>query len=73
MSVRLAHQTQKTAGIPNGMRTCTIAATSPLTLSVAGGRISAGVGCLASYTPATGDTVAVFRQDASWLILGKLS
>lgn len=73
MSTRLAHQTQKTAGIPNGMRTATVSATGPLTISVAGGLISSGVGVLASYTPVVGDVVAVFRQDSSWLVLGKLS
>lgn len=73
MSTRLAHQTQKTAGISNGMRTCTIAVANPLTLNVQGGRITAGVGCLASYTPVAGDVVAVFRQDSSWTVLGKLS
>lgn len=70
MSTRLAHQTQKAAGIGNGMRTATIAEVSPLTLSVSGGTISSGVGVLGSYIPNVGDVVAVFRQDSSWLILG---
>lgn len=74
MSVKLAHQTQKTAGIGNGMRTATIAAVngSVVTLSVAGGLITSGVGVLESYIPAVGDTVAVFRQDSSWLVLGAI-
>jgi len=72
-TTRLAHQTQKTSGIPNGMRTATIAATNPVTLSITGGTFSAGVGVLASYTPVVGDTVAVFRQDSSWLVLGAIS
>lgn len=73
MSARLAAQTQKAAGIPNGMRTATIAAVSStgVTLSVSGGLITAGVGVLGSYSPVVGDTVAVFRQDSSWLILGQ--
>lgn len=71
---RLPAQVQKTAGISNGMRTATIAAVSgrTVTLSVAGGLVSSGVGLLASYTPTVGDVVAVFRQDSSWLVLGKL-
>jgi hypothetical protein len=74
MSVnKLAAQTQKTAGIPNGMRTCTVAAVSSagaITLAVNGGLVSSGVGSLKSYNPVVGDTVGVFRQDASWLVLG---
>lgn len=75
MSAKLAHQTQKTAGIPNGMRTATVAAVGDgtVTISVAGGQFSSGVGALSSYAPHVGDTVAVFRQDSSWLILGLIS
>jgi hypothetical protein len=71
---RLAQQTQKTAGIGNGMRTATVAAVSGnvVTISVTGTQFSTGVGVLASYTPAVGDVVAVFRQDSSWLVLGKV-
>jgi hypothetical protein len=72
MTTKLAHQTQKTVGIGNGMRTATIVATSPVTLSVNGGRFSSGVGVVESYIPAVGDTVAVFRQDSSWLVLGAI-
>lgn len=74
MIPRLAQQTQRAAGIPNGMRTAVVAAVngSAITISVAGGSITSGVGYLASYTPTVGDTVAVFRQDSSWLILGKV-
>lgn len=75
MSNRLPHQVQKTSGIPNGMRTATIAAvsSSSVTITVSGGNFTAGVGVVTSYVPEVGDTVAVFRQDASWLILGKTS
>ncbi len=75
MSTRLAHQTQKTAGVGNGMRTGTVTAVSGsvVTISVAGGQFSAGVGVVTSYAPLVGDTVAVFRQDSSWLILGPVS
>lgn len=75
MSLKLAQQTQKTAGIGNGMRTATIAAVAgtAITLSINGGTFSSGVGVLGSYTPVVGDTVAVFRQDSSWLILGSVS
>lgn len=73
MSAKLAHQTQKTVGIGNGMRTATIAAVSgtAVTISINGGTFSAGVGVVTSYAPVVGDTVAVFRQDSSWLILGE--
>lgn len=75
MTTKLAHQTQKTAGIPNGMRTATIAAVSSsgITISIGGGQFTAGVGVVTSYAPIVGDTVAVFRQDSSWLILGPTS
>lgn len=75
MTTKLAHQTQKTAGIPNGMRTATVTAvsTSGITISVAGGQFSSGVGVVTAYAPVVGDTVAVFRQDSSWLILGPVS
>lgn len=75
MTTKLAHQTQKAAGIPNGMRTATIAAVSgsAITISVSGGQFSSGVGVVTSYAPVVGDTVAVFRQDSSWLILGPTS
>jgi hypothetical protein len=74
VTTRLAHQTQKTAGIPNAMRTATIAAVSGgvVTLSIAGGEISSGVGVLESYVPVVGDVVAVFRQDSSWLVVGSI-
>lgn len=74
MSARLAAQTQKTIGIGNGMRTATVAAYDgvTVTLSVSGGLVSSGVGVLSTYLPAVGDTVAVFRQDSSWLILGAI-
>lgn len=75
MSVKLAHQTQKTAGIGNGMRTATIAAVNgnAVTLSISGGLITSGVGVVDSYTPSVGDVVAVFRQDSSWLVLGAIT
>lgn len=74
MTTKLAAQTQKTAGIGNGMRTATIAAVSgsKVTLSVNGGTFSSGVGVIDSYTPVVGDVVAVFRQDSSWLVLGAI-
>lgn len=75
MSAKLAHQTQKAAGIGNGMRTATVAAVSgtSVTISVAGGQFTSGVGVVTSYAPVVGDTVAVFRQDSSWLVLGPTS
>lgn len=75
MTTKLAHQTQKTAGIPNGMRTATVAAVSStaVTITVNGGNFTSGVGVVTSYAPKVGDVVAVFRQDSSWLILGPTS
>jgi hypothetical protein len=75
VSAKLAAQTQKTAGIPNGMRTATVTAVSGahVTISVSGGTFSSGVGVVTSYAPKVGDVVAVFRQDSSWLILGPTS
>lgn len=72
MNNRMAAQTQKAAGIPNGLRVATIAAVngSTITLSINGGEFSEGVGSLMSYTPTVGHVVAVFRQDSTWLILG---
>jgi hypothetical protein len=70
---KLPHQVKTTAGIPNGLRTATIAVVSgtAITLSVNGGQFSAGVGVVGSYAPIVGDTVSVFRQDSAWLILGR--
>lgn len=75
MSAKLADATKKAAGISNGMRTGTITAVSDsaVTISVSGGSFTDGVGVITSYTPIVGDTVAVFRQDSSWLILGPLA
>jgi hypothetical protein len=67
-------QIQKTAGLPNGLRTATVAAVSgsTITLSINGGEFSEGVGSVTSYTPTVNDVVAVFRQDSTWLVLGEL-
>lgn len=75
MSAKLASATQKSAGIPNGMRTATVAAVTDtsITINVNGGLFSSGVGVVSSYAPVVGDTVAVFRQDSSWMILGRTS
>jgi hypothetical protein len=75
MTTKLAHGVQKAAGVGNGMRTATITAVSSsgITISVAGGQITAGVGVVTSYAPIVGDNVAVFRQDSSWMILGPTS
>jgi hypothetical protein len=42
-----------------------------ITISVAGGSFTSGVGCIGGYAPRVGDVVAVFRQDSSWLIIGR--
>lgn len=72
MSSRLAHQTQKTAGIPNGLRTAVVAAvtTSGITLSINGSTVGP-FACLDTMLPVVGDTVSVFRQDSTWIIIGR--
>lgn len=74
MSTRLPAQVQKAAGIGNGMRTATVDSVTGgvPTLAISGGLITSGVGVVSTYVPYVGDTVAVFRQDASWLVLGAI-
>lgn len=74
MSAKLAHQTQKTAGIPNSLRTGTVASVSAagIMLSINGGLVGP-FACIDTMIPEVGDTVSVFRQDSSWLILGRAS
>lgn len=72
VSPKLAQQTQKTAGLPNGLRTATVTAVTAagITISVNGAPLS-GLACLDAIQPAVGDTVSVFKQDQTWLILGR--
>lgn len=70
-SSKLAHAVAKVAGIPNGLRTGTVVSVSAagVSVDVGGGVFAAGV--VTSYAPLVGDVVSVFRQDSSWLVLGK--
>lgn len=72
MSIRLAHQTQKTAGIGNGLRTAVVTAvdTTGITLSINGATVGP-FACLDTILPVVGDTVSVFRQDSTWIIIGR--
>lgn len=55
----------------HGVRVGKVVTVSPLTINVAGGIFEAGR--LASYsTINVGDTVAVSRQENSWLVLGEV-
>lgn len=54
----------------NGMRVGKVASLSPLKINVGGGLLPAGV--LGSYTPSLRDTVALIRQDQTWLVLGTI-
>lgn len=74
MTTKLAHQTQKAAGIPNGLRTGTVAAvdSTGVTLNISGGLVGP-FACLDTMLPVVGDVVSVFRQDSSWVILGRPS
>jgi hypothetical protein len=55
----------------NELRIGTVATISPLTVNFQGQPVACGK--LASYVPVIGDTVAVLRQDATWLVLGSSS
>lgn len=52
----------------NGTRVGTVVGVEPLVVDVAGGLVPCGV--LAPYSPSVGDSVAIIRQDGSWLCLG---
>lgn len=52
----------------------TVTAASPLTVALAGSTTAvAGLKRLASYTPAVGDVVAVWKDGAARLVLGKVA
>lgn len=74
MTTKLAHQTQKTAGVGNGLRTGTVSAvgSAGVTVNVNGSDVGP-FACLDNMLPVVGDTVSVFRQDSAWLILGRAS
>lgn len=55
-----------------GIRTGTVSAISPFTVSLQGGTVL-NPGLLRSYIPAVGDTVVLLRQGDSWLCLGNVS
>lgn len=54
-----------------GVRVGVVATTSPLTVSLSG-TIITGAGRLSSYSPVVGHTVAMVRQDSTWLVLGQV-
>lgn len=70
-STKLAKQTQKTAGIGNGLRTATVASVTQqgVMLNI-NGSIVGPFACTAAMLPVVGSTVSVFRQDSTWIILG---
>jgi hypothetical protein len=72
VSIKLANQTQKAAGIPNGLRTATVASldSDGIMLSINGGVVGP-FACVDTMLPEVGDVVSVFRQDSSWLIIGR--
>lgn len=71
-TTKLAHATQKAAGIPNGLRTATVASvsTTGITLSINGAEVGP-FACLDTMLPVVGDVVSVFRQDSTWIIIGR--
>jgi len=71
-TTKLAHQTQKAAGIGNGLRAGVVSAVSSagITLNINGAQVGP-FACLGTLMPNVGDTVSVFRQDAAWVILGR--
>lgn len=70
-STKLAKQTQKTAGIGNGLRTATVASVTQqgVMLNI-NGSIVGPFACTAAILPVVGSTVSVFRQDSTWIIMG---
>lgn len=54
----------------SGVRVGTVTSVYPLKINLQGGSVE-NAGCLESYTPAIGDVVAMIRQDATWLVLGR--
>jgi hypothetical protein len=54
----------------DGLHISTVTVASPLIVNVRGNPTP--MGRLSSYTPTVGDVVAVFRQDSTWLCLGKI-
>lgn len=69
---KLPKQVATTAGISNGLRTGTVAAVSStgVTLNINGALVGP-FACLDTMVPEVGDVVSVFRQDSTWLIIGR--
>lgn len=53
----------------DNLRMGVVATVHPLTINVQGTAVPAGA--LSSYTPIVGDPVALFRQESTWLCLGR--
>jgi len=71
MSETLAASIKNAQPSDNELRFGTISNVSPITVLIQGQPVFAGR--LGSYIPVAGDTVAVLRQDATWLVLGSTS
>lgn len=72
----LAFMTQQVAPSDNAMRTATVVAADPTqgTVEVSVGGTAVTLRCLAAgVRPGVGSTVALLRQEASWLVLGVVS
>lgn len=70
---RLAPSVQATQPQDNAVRTGTVLSVSgsAAVIDVAGGKPIVGV--LASYAPVVGDTVALIRNGATWLVFGRIN
>lgn len=73
MATKLPHQVKTTSGIPNGLRTATVVSVDSggVTVSINGATVDQKFGYLDSTPLQPGDVVSVFRQDSSWLVLGR--
>ena len=68
----LATATAAAIGPSGGLRIGVISATGGrIVVDIAGAAVTTA-GRLASYQPAKGDTVAILRQESTWLILGRI-
>ena len=69
----LATATAAAIGPSGGLRIGVISATTGgrIVVDIAGAAVTTA-GRLASYQPAKGDTVAILRQESTWLILGRI-
>lgn len=73
MASKLPAQVQKSAGIGNGMRSGIVTATSSGSgyMVNINGAVVGPFACLDNVYPVVNDVVTLFRQDSSWLIIGR--